>query len=301
MHVFVTGASGWIGSATVDELLAAGHEVTGLARSEASAESLAAKGVAVLRGDLDDVDSLRRGAASADATIHLANKHDFANPKVSDLAEYNAVNAIGETLAGSGRRFLFAAGLMTRAQGRPATEDDPSPFPPGPEHPRGGSENLGLSFVERDVHAVSVRFAPTTHGVGDHGFIAAIATAALARGVSGYPGDGGNRWAAVHRSDAARLVRLALEQAPAGSRFHAVGEEGVTKREIAEAIGAVFDIPVVPVPEDRAVEHFGFIGRFFAMDMTATALRTREMLGWAPMGPGLVDDIVAGAYGTQIS
>lgn len=296
MKVFITGATGWIGSATTDELLAAGHEVTGLARSQAGAAALEAKGATALRGDLDDLDSIRAGAAAADATVHLANKHDFANPGVSDLAEYNAVKAIGETLAGSGRRFLLASGLMTIAEGRPATEDDPSPFPPGPEHPRGGGENLALGLVDEGVHAVSVRFSPTTHGIGDHGFIAAVAAAARATGVSGYPGDGSSAWSAVHRSDAARLVRLALEQADAGTRWHAIGEERVTKREIAEALGAALGLPVVAVPEEDALGHFGFIGRFFARDMTGTSTRTREVLGWTPTGPTLLEDIAAGAY-----
>jgi nucleoside-diphosphate-sugar epimerase len=301
MEIFVTGSTGWIGSAAVDELLAAGHRVTGLARSDASAASLEAKGAAVLRGDLDDLDSIRRGAAAAEATIHLANKHDFAHPHRSDLAEYLAVEAIGEVLAGSDRPFLLASGLMTRAQGRPATEDDTSPFPPGPEHPRGGSEALALGYVERGVRTVSVRFAPTTHGVGDHGFIAAIAAAVRATGVSGYPGDGASAWSAVHRSDAARLVRLALELAPAGSRVHAVGETSVTKRAIAEALGAAYGVDVVSVPEEQVIEHFGPIGRFFGMDMTGTSGATRRLLGWAPAGPGLLADIAGGAYGGQIA
>ena len=202
MRVFVTGASGWIGSAAVDELLATGHEVTGLARSNASAATLAAKGVRVRRGDLDDLDSLRAGASDADAVLHLANKHDFVNPAISNAAERAAVQTIGDTLAGSGRPFLLASGVAGLSGGRPATEDDPSPFH-GPDSPRGGAENLAFEFVDRGVRTVSLRFAPTVHGVGDHGFIAAIAGVARAKGVSGYPGDGTNRWAAVHRSDAA--------------------------------------------------------------------------------------------------
>ncbi len=296
MHVFITGATGWIGSAATDELLANGYQVTGLARSDEGAAALAAKGANVLRGDLDDLDSICAGAAAADATLHLANKHDWSNPKSSDLAEYQAVKAIGETLVGSGRPFLFASGLATTAEGRPATESDPSPFPPGPEHMRGGSENLGLGFVDQGVHAVSVRFSPTVHGVGDHGFIAYVAAAARATGVSGYPGDGSTVWSAVHRSDAARVIRLALEQAPAGSRVHAIGEEAVTKRAIAEALGAALGLPVVSVPEAQVLDHFGFIGRFFGLDMRGTAAATRELLGWTPSGPTLVEDIAAGAY-----
>ena len=297
MKVFITGASGWIGSAATDELLANGYQVVGLARSDASAAGLAAKGAEVLRGDLDDLESIRAGAAAADATLHLANKHDWANPKNSDLAEYQAVKAIGETLIGSGRPFLFASGLMTAAQGRPATEDDPSPFPPGPEHPRGGSENLGLAFADRGVGAVSVRFPPTTHGIGDHGFIAYVAAAAREKGMSGYPGDGATAWSAVHRTDAARLIRLALEHAAPGTRVQAIGEEAVTKLAIAQALGAALDVPVVSVPEQDVMAHFGFIGRFFGMEMRGTAARTRDLTGWQPLGPTLVEDIRAGGYG----
>src|SRR5580704_6040338 len=226
MRVFVTGASGWIGSATVDELLAAGHEVTGLARSDASAAALQAQGARVQRGDLDDLASIRAGTEAAEAVIHLANKHDFSNPAASSAAERAAVQTIGDALTGTGRPFLLASGVAALAQGRPATESDPSPFH-GPDSPRGGSENLAFEFVDRGVHTVSLRFAPTVHGAGDHGFIAAIAAVASEKGVSGYPGDGTNRWAAVHRSDAARLVALGLAKAPAGARLHAVAEDGI--------------------------------------------------------------------------
>lgn len=295
MHVFVTGASGWIGSATVDELLAAGHEVTGLARSDTSAAALRAKGVQVRRGDLDDLDSIRAGAQDAEAVIHLANKHDFANPAVSNAAERAAVQAIGDTLAGSGRPFLVASGVAGLTAGRPGTEDDASPAH-GPESPRGGSENLALEFVERGVHSVSLRFAPTVHGARDHGFIAVIAGIARQKGVSGYPGDGANRWAAVHRSDAARLVALGLQKAPAGARLHAVAEQGVPTRDIAEAIGRALDLPVASIPADDVAEHFGWVGGYFAMDLQATSTATRELLGWTPTGPTLIQDIDAGAY-----
>jgi nucleoside-diphosphate-sugar epimerase len=299
MRVFVTGASGWIGSAAVEELLAAGHEVTGLARSDASAASLGAKGVRVRRGDLDNLDSLRAGAAEADAVLHLANKHDFVNPAVSNAAERAAVQTIGDTLAGSGRPFLLASGVAGLSGDHPVTEDDPSPFH-GPDSPRGGAENLALEFVARGVHTVSLRFAPTVHGAGDHGFIAAIAGVARAKGVSGYPGDGTNHWAAVHRSDAARLVTLGLAKAPAGSRLHAVAENGIPTREIAEAIGQALDLPVGSVDPDDVPDHFGWIGGFFAMDLTATSDRTRELLGWTPTGPTLSEDLAAGAYGTPV-
>jgi nucleoside-diphosphate-sugar epimerase len=295
MRVFVTGASGWIGSATVDELLAAGHEVTGLARSDASAAALEAKGAYVRRGDLDDLASIRAGSEAAEAIIHLANKHDWSNQAATIAAERGAVQTIGEALAGTGRPFLFASGVAGLTQGRPATEDDASPFH-GPDSPRGGSENLALEFVDRGVHAVSLRFAPTVHGAGDHGFIAILAAVAREKGVSGYPGDGANRWAAVHRSDAGRLVALGLAKAPAGSRLHAVAEEGIPTRDIAEGIGRAFGLPVTSIAPDDVQGHFGWIGTFFGMDLSATSTVTRELLGWAPAGPTLIEDIDAGGY-----
>jgi len=298
MRVFVTGASGWIGSATVDELLAAGHELTGLARSDASAAALMAKGVHVRRGDLDDLASIRAGAEAAEAVIHLANKHDFTNPAASAAAERAAVQTIGDALAGTNRPFLLAAGVAGLTRGRPATEDDVSPFH-GPDSPRGGSENLALEFVDRSVHAVSLRFAPTVHGTGDHGFIAIIAAVAREKGVSGYPGDGTNRWAAVHRSDAARLVALGLAKAPAGARLHAVAEGGIPTRDIAEAIGRVFGLPVTSIAPDDVPGHFGWIGTFFGMDLAAMSTATRELLGWEPTGPTLIEDLDAGAYSAR--
>jgi nucleoside-diphosphate-sugar epimerase len=295
MRVFVTGASGWIGSATVDELLAAGHEVTGLARSDASAAALQHKGVQVRRGDLDDLASIRAGADAADAVIHLANKHDWSNPAASAAAERAAVQTIGDALAGTGRPFLLASGVAGLVAGQPATEEHPSPFH-GPDSPRGGSENLALGFVDHGVHTVSLRFAPTVHGTGDHGFIATIAAVAREKGVSGYPGDGTNRWAAVHVSDAARLVALGLEKAPAGARLHAVAEEGVPTRDIAEAIGRALGLPAASIAPDDVPGHFGWIGTFFGMDLAATSTATRELLGWAPTGPTLIEDLASGAY-----
>ena len=295
MHVFVTGASGWIGSAVVDELLAAGHQVSGLARSDASAAALEAKGVGVRRGDLDDPGSIRDGAEAAEAVIHLANKHDFADVAASNRAERTAVQTIGDALSGSGRPFLIAAGLGALAEGRPGTEADPSPFH-GADSLRGGSENLAFEFVERGVHTVSLRFAPTVHGAGDHGFVAALVAVAREKGVAGYPGDGTNRWAAVHRSDAARMVALGLQKAPAGSRLHAAAEPGIPTREIAQAIGRALNVPVASIPADDVPNHFGWIGRFFAMDLTATSAVTQELLGWTPTGPTLAADLDAGVY-----
>jgi nucleoside-diphosphate-sugar epimerase len=298
MRVFVTGATGWIGSATVDELLAAGHEVTGLARSDASAAALQAKGASVRRGDLDDLASIRAGAEGAEAVIHLANKHDFSDPAASIAAERAAVQTIVDALAGTNRPFLFASGVAGLTQGRPATEDDASPFY-GPDSPRGGTENLALEFVDRGVHSVALRFAPTVHGAGDHGFIPTIAAVAREKGVSGYPGDGANRWAAVHRSDAARLVAMGLAKAPAGARLHGVAEEGIPTRDIAEAIGHSLGLPVTSIAPDDVQDHFGWIGTFFAMDLKATSTKTRELLGWIPAGPTLIEDLGAGAYSAR--
>ena len=303
MRVFVTGASGWIGSAAVDELLAAGHDVTGLARSDASAMALAAKGVTVRRGDLDDLASIRAGAEVAEAVIHLANKHDWSNMAASNAAERAAVQTIGDVLAGTDRPFLLAAGVAALTQGRPCNEGDLSPFH-GPQSPRGGAENLAFEFVDRGVRTVSLRFAPTVHGTGDHGFIASIAAIARQQGVSGYPGDGNNRWAAVHRSDAARLIVSGLEKAvvdyPSGGvRLHAVAEEGIASREIAAAIGRAFDLPVVSISPDEVQNHFGWIGTFFGMEMSATSTLTREFLGWTPTGPTLIEDLDAGAYAVR--
>ncbi|MFB9477251.1 SDR family oxidoreductase [Nonomuraea salmonea] len=295
MHVFVTGATGWIGSAVVDDLLAAGHKVTGLARSDASAAALEAKGAHVHRGDLDDLDGLRAGAEAAEAVIHLANKHDWSDLAGTNAAERAAVQTLCDTLEGSDRPFLLASGIAGFTDGV-LTEDVPSPFH-GPDSPRGGTENLALGYAERGVRAVSLRFAPTVHGTGDHGFISVIAGVARDKGVSGYPGDGANRWSAVHVSDAARLVTLALDKAPAGSRVHAIAEQGVTTREIAEAIGRVFGLPVSSIDPDDVPGHFGWIAAFFSGHFTASSAITQDLLGWHPTGPTLIEDLNAGAYG----
>jgi len=288
MRVFVTGASGWIGSAVVDELLAAGHRVVGLARSDTSAASIRAKGADVLRGDLDDLAALRRGAEEAEGVVHLANKHDWANPAESNRAERAAVETIAETLVGSDRPFVLASGVL-------AAETEPSPFV-GPDSLRGGSENRAFDFVDQGVRAIAARFAPTTHGMGDHGFVRHLADVARRTGTAAYVGDGTHGWSAVHRIDAARLVRIGLEQAPAGARLHAVAEDAVPTREIAAAIGAHLGLPTTSVTAEQAVEHFGFIGRFFGLDMSSTSALTRATYGWAPTGPTLLADIAAGAY-----
>jgi nucleoside-diphosphate-sugar epimerase len=295
MHVFVTGASGWIGSATVDELLAAGHHVTGLVRSDTAAESVRAKGAEVLRGDLDDLDALRRGADAADGVVHLANKHDWAHPEETNAAERAAVETLGSALVGSDRPFVVASGAAGLTVDRPAEETDPNPSV-GPQSMRGGSENRALDFVDQGVRTVIARFAPTVHGHGDHGFVALITAAARRHGVSAMVGEGTNGWSAVHRTDAARLVRLGLEHAPAGTRMHVTAEDAVPTRDIAQAIGDALGVPVTSVDPADAVDHFGFIGQFFAMPMAATSTVTRALLGWQPTGPTLLEDIADGAY-----
>jgi nucleoside-diphosphate-sugar epimerase len=295
MHVFVTGASGFIGRAVVAELIAAGHEVTGLARSTASASVVTDLGAAVHRGDLDNLDAIRQAAKAADGVIHLANKHDWAHPEVSNRAERAAVQTISDTLAGSGRPFVLAAGLAGFDLDRPATERDPNPAV-GPDSPRGGAENLALAYAEKGVRVISARFAPTVHGEGDHGFISIVAQADRRRGAAVYPGTGRNRWPAVHRSDAARLVRLGLENAPAGTILHAAAEEGVPVRQIAEALAHRLGVPAKSAPAQQLADEIPFVGRFLAYDIPATSTITRDLLGWQPTGPTLLDDIAAGHY-----
>jgi nucleoside-diphosphate-sugar epimerase len=295
MRVFITGASGWIGSAVTDELLAHGHQVVGLARSDEAAASLEAKGATAHRGSLDDPDGLAKAAGAADGVIHLAFKHDFTDYAGAGRTEHAAVAGMLDALEGSERPFLLASGLASGVTGRPLTEEDASPFH-GADSMRGGSENLALSAADRGVRAVALRFSPTVHGHADHGFVARLAQIAKERGVAGYIGDGASHWAAVHRSDAARMVRLALEKAPAGSRVHAVGESGIPSRDIAAALGGYLGLPTLSVAPEEAEAHFGWIGRFFGMDITASNARTRELLDWTPTGPTLLEDIAAGAY-----
>ncbi|WP_402465077.1 NAD-dependent epimerase/dehydratase family protein [Isoptericola aurantiacus] len=295
MHIFMTGASGWIGSAVVDELLGAGYTVTGLARSATTARAMERQGVTALHGDLDDPDSLRQGASRADAVVHLANKHDWAHPDVMNRAERNAVRTLGDALAATDRAFLVASALAGVRSDGVATEDDPSPAV-GLDSMRGGSENLALDYSERDVRAMAVRFAPSVHGPGDPGFVAALVRAAHAHGFSAYPDEGSNTWSAVHRADAARLIRLSIETAPAGSRLHAVGEESVSTRTIAEAIAARYSLSSSSIPSEDAVAHFGSVGRFFTQTIHANSTRTENLLGWAPTHSTLEADIHDGAY-----
>lgn len=290
MRIFVTGASGFIGSAVVSELLTHGHEVLGLARSDEAAAKVAAAGAQAHRGDLDDLASLRAGAAASDGVIHLAFIHDFSNFAASVMADKLAIETIGEVLAGSEKPLIVTSGLALGVQGRPATEDDA----PSPEFPR-VSEQTALAFTSRGVRASAIRLSPSVHGKGDHGFVPRLVDIARAKGVSAYIADGGNHWAGVHRLDAAQLYRLAMEQRATGI-FHGVAEEGVPTREIAEAIGRGLNVSVSSIPREEAGEHFGFLGMFFGMDLCATSAQTRERLGWSPVQPGLIADIEANYF-----
>ncbi len=286
MRYFVTGASGWIGSAVVAELIEAGHEVVGLARSDASAERVRALGADVHRGELDDLDSLVAGAAASDGVVHLGYNHDFSRMGEAAQTDLAAITAIGGALEGTDRPLLIASGTLGLATGRVATEEDDAD--PG-SHPRIAGAQAALDFAERGVRSIVARFAPTVHGPGDPGFVAVLVAKARETGVAGYVGDGANRWPAVHRLDAARLVRLAVEGAPAGSVVHATAEEGIPTVQIAEAIGQMLGIETASV----APEHFDWLGPFFAADVPASSARTRAMLGWEPREPGLIEDIAS--------
>ncbi|MFE5137308.1 SDR family oxidoreductase [Streptomyces fagopyri] len=299
MRIFVTGASGWIGSAVVPELTGAGHQVVGLARSEASADALTAAGVEVVRGTVDDLDVLRDAAAASDGVIHLAFKHDIAFAGgFQDAAEADrrAVDVLGDALAGTDRPFVLASGVVGLAPGRQATERDMPAVDGSPISIRMATARAVLALASRGVRSSVVRVSPTCHGDGDNGFMAALVDIARAKGVSGYLGDGANRWPAVHRLDAARLFRLAVEKAPAGSVLHGVAEQGVEIRAVAEVIGRHLDVPVTAVAPEDAAGHFGWLGPFLGLDSPASNTLTRELVGWEPTGPGLLEDLDKGHY-----
>ncbi len=305
MRVFVTGASGWIGSAVVPELIEAGHQVIGIARSDASAAALGAAGVEVHRGSLDDLDELRRIASSSDGVIHLAFKHDLAfsgDFKGAADADRRAVEAFADALAGTDRPLVIASGTLGVAPGRVATErdgheDDPARTALG-EGPnaRWATAEFTLSLASRGVRSSVMRLPPTNHGDGDNGFMATLVAIARDKGVSGYIGDGSSRWPAVHRLDSAHLFRLALDAAPPGATLHAVADEGVPVRDIAGAIGRGLNVPVVSIAPDDAAEHFTWLAHFLALDSPASSALTRELLDWQPVQPGLISDLEEGHY-----
>ncbi len=295
MRVFVTGATGFIGSAVVQELLGAGHQVLGLARSDASAQDLTAAGAEVHRGSLGDLDSLRAGATASDGVIHLAFVHDFSQYEKAGEIDCRAVEVMGEALVGSGRPLVITSGTTVVAAKKPVTEEDAAEVSSA-SAVRLPSEEAALSLASRGVRSSLVRLPPSVHGDGDIAFVPALIGLARAEGVSAYVGDGANRWPAVHRRDAARLFRLALERAPAGSRLHGVAEEGILVRDIAEVIGERLSVPVVSKSLEEVGEHFGWLSFVIAADNPTSSTLTRERLGWQPTEPGLAEDLEQGYY-----
>lgn len=298
MRIFVTGASGFIGSAVVRELQEFGHDVVGLARSDESAALLSDAGAQVHRGSLDDLESLAAGAAASDGVIHLAYNHDFVDMAAAGESDLRAIQAMGETLVDTDKPLVMAAGTLSLVfgfstpLGRTGTEDDV----PDQAGPRINSERELANLALRGVRTSSVRLSPTVHGEGDHGFVPRLIDIAREKGVSAYVGDGSNRWPAVHRLDAARLFRLACETGPAGSRWHGVADEGVAFRTIAETIGRHLDLPVVSVSPEEALDHFGFLGFLVPLDNPTSSELTRERLGWRPEHVSLIADLDEGHY-----
>ncbi|OIJ68946.1 SDR family oxidoreductase [Streptomyces mangrovisoli] len=288
MRVFVTGATGFVGRALVRDLLDAGHEVLGLARSDTAAAALTSAGADVHRGDLEDLDALRAGAAAADGVVHTGFVHDFADFRASVRKDLRAVETLGHALAGSGRPFVSTSVTGLLAPSRPGTEEDRG-VPGAPGSARLAAEEAALATAARGVRASVVRL-PLVHGPGDHGFLTVLVGIARDKGVCGHAGDGANLWPAVHVTDAARLYRLALEQAPAGSVLHAVADEGVPMREIAAVVGRRLDLPVTGVAIEDVDAHFGWLGHFATMDNPVSSTRTRALLDWRPTRPGLLAD-----------
>jgi len=292
MRVFVTGATGFVGTAVFRELIDAGHQVLGLARSDAGAKSLIAAGAEVHRGSLEDLESLRSGAAVTDGVIHTAFIHDFANYGPAAEADRRAIETLGGALAGSDRPFIVTSGtLLAQRQGPLATEEDAH----NPNFPR-KSEDAALALGARGIRASVLRLPPSVHGKGDHGFVPRLISIAREKGVSAFIGDGLNRWPAVHRLDAAHLYRLVLENGTAAASYHGVADEGIQTREIAEAIGRGLNVPVVSKSQEEAADHFGWLSHFFGIDAPASSALTRGRLGWRPVQPGLIADLNAAHY-----
>ena len=293
MKVFVTGATGFVGSAVVAELIRAGHEVTGLARSEAAVELLTAAGAKAHRGDLEDLESLSSGAAASDGVIHLGFVHDFARFQEVCAIDERAIKTLGTALVGSGRPLIVTSGTALLTPGRLATEEDVRD--PGSHFPR-VSEEAAAAFSNQGVRVSTVRLSPSVHGDGDHGFVPILINTAREKGVSAYVGQGLNRWTAVHRLDAAVLYRLVLEDKTAGARYHGVAEEGIEFRDIAEAIGKGLNLPAVSLSPEKAADHFGWFAHFASIDCPASSNLTQECLGWTPVQPTLLADLEHGTY-----
>jgi len=293
MRVFVTGATGFVGSAVVAELIRGGHDVTGLARSEASAEALKAAGAKAHRGDLEDLESLRSGAAASDGVIHMGFVHDFSRFKEVCEIDERAITALGTTLVGSGRPLIVTSGTALVTPGLLATEEDVRPA--GSEFPR-MSEEAAVAVSDQGVRGSAVRLSPSVHGSGDHGFVPILINKARETGVSAYVGQGRNRWTAVHRLDAAVLYRLVLEDKTAGARYHGVAEEEIAFRDIAEAIGKGLNVPAVALSPEEAADHFGWFANFASIDCPASSILTQECLNWTPVQPTLLADLECGTY-----
>ncbi len=293
MRIFVTGATGFVGSAVAQELINAGHQVLGLARSDAAAKSLIAAGAKVHRGDLEDLDSLRSGAAVSDGVIHIGFIHDFSRFKAVCEIDEHAIEALGSALAGSDRPLIVTSGTALVTPGRLATEENAAPKPT--THPR-ASEEAATSVTTRGARVSVVRLSPSVHGDGDHGFVPILINVAREKGVSAYIGEGLNRWTAVHRLDAGHLYRLAVEKGSAGARYHGVAEEGIAFRDIAEVIGKQLDVPVVSKSPEEAADHFGWFAHFAGIDCPASSKLTQERLGWRPVRPTLLTDLERGSY-----
>jgi nucleoside-diphosphate-sugar epimerase len=294
MRIFVTGATGFVGSAVVQELIGAGHTVLALARSDASAKQLKAWGADVHRGDLEDLDNLARGAANADGVIHCAFNHDFSKFEANSAMDRRAIETLGGVLEGSERPLLVTSGLALLAPGRLALESDEGPQP-SPAFPR-ASEATAAALAARGVRVAVVRLPPTVHGEGDHQFVPILVRLAREKREAAYIGGGDNRWAAVHRLDAARVYRLAIERGAIDGAYHAIAEEGIPFRDIAGAIGRGLGVPVVSKSGDGAKHYFTWFEMFAGMDLAGSSARTRSLLGWEPTGPGLLDDIANAGY-----